>query len=160
MDIEKQRPTHLWQPGVSGNAKGRPKGVSQVNELRKEIMKFAPEIIATLLDQAKGGDVQAAKLLLERCVPVLKPEAAPAPIAALESATDIHSLLVGIVKAIAFGELSVADGASLLSAIGRLKGGPPAAPQMSLEEIDTKIQDYINQWPVAENKGEVIAPLS
>jgi hypothetical protein len=34
-----------------------------------------PEIILTLVGLAKGGDVAAAKILLDRCCPALKPQA-------------------------------------------------------------------------------------
>ena len=34
-----------------------------------------PEIILTLVEQAKNGDTAAAKILLDRCCPTLKPQA-------------------------------------------------------------------------------------
>ena len=34
-----------------------------------------PEIILKLVEQAKNGDTAAAKILLDRCVPSLKPQA-------------------------------------------------------------------------------------
>jgi hypothetical protein len=34
-----------------------------------------PEIILKLVEQAKGGDTAAAKILLDRCCPALKPQA-------------------------------------------------------------------------------------
>jgi hypothetical protein len=38
-----------------------------------------PEILSALVDAARGGDVPSAKLILERCLPALKPENRPLP---------------------------------------------------------------------------------
>lgn len=61
-----------WKPGQSGNPKGKPKGVGSVQKLREEIGEQIPAIINQLLAAAKNGDVQAARLLLERVLPPLK----------------------------------------------------------------------------------------
>jgi hypothetical protein len=45
--------------------------------LRKSIIEDIPAIINTLIELAKGGDVQAAKVLLDRVCPTLKPQAMP-----------------------------------------------------------------------------------
>jgi hypothetical protein len=61
--------------GVSGNPKGRKKGTTVAHLLRKSIADDMPEIILKLVEQAKNGDTAAAKILLDRCCPVLKPQA-------------------------------------------------------------------------------------
>jgi hypothetical protein len=66
-----------FKPGVSGNPKGKPKDKTPATLLRKSIAEAMPEIILTLIEQAKGGDVAAAKVLLDRCCPSLKPQAMP-----------------------------------------------------------------------------------
>jgi len=42
--------------------------------LREKISKEVPEILAALGERAKQGDAQAAKLLLKRVLPPLRPE--------------------------------------------------------------------------------------
>ena len=64
-----------FKPGVSGNPKGKPKDKTPATLLRKSIINDMPEIILTLVGLAKGGDTAAAKILLDRCCPALKPQA-------------------------------------------------------------------------------------
>ena len=64
-----------FKPGQSGNPAGRPKDKTPATMLRKSIAEAMPDIILKLVEQAKEGDTAAAKILLDRCVPSLKPQA-------------------------------------------------------------------------------------
>jgi hypothetical protein len=66
-----------FKPGQTGNPKGRPKDKTPATRLRKSIVDDMPDIINNLISQAKSGDVQAAKVLLDRVCPPLKPQAMP-----------------------------------------------------------------------------------
>ena len=73
-----------WKPGQSGNPAGRRPGTGEVARLRSAIAKHVPEIVERLVTKATvEGDVQAARLLLERVLPPVKavalPEAVPLP---------------------------------------------------------------------------------
>lgn len=61
--------------GQSGNAKGRPPGKTSRTQFREMVKTALPAIVESLVTAAKLGDVQAAKVVLDRCVPALKPTA-------------------------------------------------------------------------------------
>ena len=61
-----------WQPGQSGNPDGRPRGTGEVARLRASIAEKVPEILTKLTELALNGDVQAARLLIERVLPPVK----------------------------------------------------------------------------------------
>ena len=62
-----------WKQGQSGNPKGRPrKSQKTMAQLRTQISEHLPDVIEVLADAAKAGDVQAARILVERCVPSMR----------------------------------------------------------------------------------------
>ena len=62
-----------WKQGQSGNPKGRPrKSQKSMAQLRSKISEHLPDVIEVLANAAKDGDVQAARILVERCVPSMR----------------------------------------------------------------------------------------
>ena len=62
-----------WKQGQSGNPKGRPrKSQKSMAQLRSQISEHLPDVIEVLANAAKDGDVQAARILVERCVPSMR----------------------------------------------------------------------------------------
>ena len=58
-----------WKQGESGNPRGRPrKSQKSMAQLRSQISEHLPDVIEVLANAAKEGDVQAARILVERCV--------------------------------------------------------------------------------------------
>jgi|TARA_B110000196_G_scaffold304369_1_gene301035 hypothetical protein len=62
-----------WKQGESGNPRGRPrKSQKSMAQLRSQISEHLPDVIEVLANAAKEGDVQAARILVERCVPSMR----------------------------------------------------------------------------------------
>ena len=107
-----------WKPGQSGNPKGRAPGSGEVSKIRAAIAAEVPAILKTLVEQALAGDTQAARLLLERTVPALKPAEQAQAIALPDGSLTEPGR--AILTAVAAAELAPGQGAHLLSAIGSL----------------------------------------
>lgn len=107
-----------WKPGQSGNPKGRAPGSSEVAKIRAAIAADLPGILKTLVEQALAGDTQAARLLLDRVLPPLKPQEQAQAIAL--PAGSLTEQGRAILTAVAAAELAPGQGAQLLSAIGSL----------------------------------------
>jgi Family of unknown function (DUF5681) len=107
-----------WKKGESGNAAGKPKGTGRLQAMREQLADDVPEILAALSRMAKQGDPQAARLILERVLPPLKPEERPAPIALPDGTLSAQGRAV--LSALAAGALAPGQAAQLLSAIGSL----------------------------------------
>lgn len=62
-----------FNPGQSGNPRGRPRGPMASTKLREAIGKDLPAIVSALIEKAKDGDTAAAALLFSRTLPPLRP---------------------------------------------------------------------------------------
>jgi hypothetical protein len=107
-----------WKKGESGNPRGRPRGAGEIARLRAAIGRAVPDILAALIEKAQAGDVQAAKLLLERTLPPVKPIELPEALP-LEGAT-LTDQGRAVLHLLAAGEIGPMQAAALLSAIGQL----------------------------------------
>lgn len=108
-----------WKKGESGNPAGRPPGTSVAQKLRASIGTNLDEIIKKLTEQARGGDVGAARLLLERVLPPVKATEEPHAIAIPEGA-DLTAKGHAVLQAAADGLIPVSSAASLMTALGSL----------------------------------------
>ena len=108
-----------WKPGQSGNPKGKTPGSGELQKLRASIAADVPEILAGLVLAAKGGDIQAARLSLERILPPLK---------AIEQAVELQlpdggtltAKAAAVLSAAAMGDIAPTQAAQLIAALGTL----------------------------------------
>ncbi|NVZ11361.1 hypothetical protein HW932_19100 [Allochromatium humboldtianum] len=108
-----------FTPGTSGNPAGKKPGtVSKATRLRQSIEQHVPEILESLVTSAKSGDTAAAKLLLDRALPALRPTDQPVslPIGGADLAQDGRVVLA----AAGAGELTPETAAKLLQGLGSL----------------------------------------
>ena len=129
-------PTPKFKPGVSGNPNGRPKGQHPAHKLRNTIVESMPQIIENLVNLAKNGDVQAAKVLLDRVCPTLKPQAMPISLPVNGSLAEQGG---EIIKATMSGQIPPDIGSQLITAL---------AHQAKIVEID----DVLKRLDALENR--------
>ena len=80
--------------------------------------EHVPALVAVLVERAMGGDIGAARLLLERTIAPLKASEETARLALPDGTLTEQGRAV--VAAVAAGELSPGQGAALLASLGTL----------------------------------------
>ena len=131
--MTKKRPPNQWQPGQTGNPQGRPPGQSEITRLRAAIAAHVPSILEQLVTAAKGGDVQASRLVLERILPPLKAVEQSVTLQLPEDGT-LSGLGRSVLKCVAEGQLAPGQGAILLGSIGTL------ARVVEIDELATRVE--------------------
>ena len=115
--IANRLPNGQFPPGVSGNPTGRPRTESAA--IRAEFAEHGPAIVAVVIEAAIGGDLQAAKLVLDRISPPLKAQAAPV-LLDLPSSEDATAIAAAIIRAAADSKLPPDVAAQLVTAVGTM----------------------------------------
>ena len=128
MSLKKQKENRMgtekkkcgrWKSGESGNPRGRPPGVGEITRLRESIAEHLPEIISQMVIKAKAGDAQAARLLLERVLPPVKPIEQTVALS-IPIGKGITAQGLAIVRAVADGKIAPSQAATLLTGLGAL----------------------------------------
>jgi len=127
-----RKPPGRWKPGQSGNPAGRKPGTGEVAKLRASLAGDVPQILEALVTAAKAGDVQAARLVLERVLPPMKPVEQPVPLQLPEGGSLTEQGRV-VLSAVAAGDLAPTQAAQLLTAIGAL------ARVAEIDELDRRL---------------------
>jgi polyhydroxyalkanoate synthesis regulator phasin len=128
-----QEKKNAWKPGQSGNPNGRPPGSSEVGKLRAAISKHLPEIIDQLVEKARGGDAQAARLLLERVLPPVKATEATVVID-IPDGVGLTEQGAAVMRAVARGLIAPGQGGALLSGLGNV------AKLKEIDELTARIE--------------------
>lgn len=122
---------HLFKPGQSGNPNGRPRGTGAAARIRSDIAEHVPGIIAKLAEQALDGDTTAARLLLERACPAIRP-VDPADALELQGQTLTEQGRSAL-AALANGEIATSQFAQILTALASL------AKLVETDELERRI---------------------
>lgn len=106
-----------FQKGTSGNPAGRKPGNARVQPLREAIAEHVPEIIDTLTELARAGDVGACRLLLERVLPPVKAMEQPMPLPGLDAGSGLVEAGQAVLQAAGSGQLAPSQASQLLGAL-------------------------------------------
>ena len=90
-----------------------------MERLRASIAAHVPGIVEAMVEQAKAGDAQAARLLLERVCPALRPVDAPT-VLTLPADAGLVEQGQAVLLALAAGHLPVNQATSILQGLGNL----------------------------------------
>lgn len=110
-------PGGRFAPGQSGNPSGRPKSANTL--LRERFAIDGEKVAEAVITAALNGDMIAARMILDRLVPPLKPNAAPVTLSVNPGATPL-AVAEAIVQAAAGGQIAPDIAAHLITATAQL----------------------------------------
>ena len=125
-----------FESGQSGNPAGRPKGTRSRATILAEKLMLADEeeIVASVIQAAKGGDMTAARLVLERIAPIRKGRPITLALPVTDTVADIGEAMSVVITQMAAGEVTPEEATTV---IGILDAKRKA---IELTQIDARIQ--------------------
>jgi len=107
-----------FQPGVSGNPKGRGAGTKDKRTaLRQLLVPHQEKLVETLIAFAEAGDMSAMKICMDRMMPPLREDPIRVTIPKIENANDCTLAQANVLNAVAAGEMLPGEGQVLSSLI-------------------------------------------
>lgn len=115
MTEKRKAPPHAWKKGQSGNPAGKPQGMrNKATMMVLSLMEEgAEEITKAVIDAAKGGDLMAARLVIERLAPPLRERPINIDLPDTSTAEGCVQAQGSILQAVGMGELLPGEGATL-----------------------------------------------
>ena len=115
MTAKRQAPRSAFKPGTSGNPRGKPAGTrSKSTQLLLSLMEGdASAITKAVIDAAIGGDLMAAKIILDRLIPPAKERPINVDLPGTTDAAGVSAAQSAILQAAACGELLPGEAATL-----------------------------------------------
>lgn len=115
----KQRP-YGFQPGQSGNPAGKPKGARHKTTLAMEALLEgeADTITRKAIELAKGGDLIAIRIVMDRLLPVRRERSVSLDMPKINAASDLIAAASALTAAVADGQITPGEAASLSQLVG------------------------------------------
>lgn len=108
-----------WKKGTSGNPRGRPKG----SRNKATLLAIAAmegelsDVVRVVIDAAKGGDMAAARLVVDKLIPATRELPLSIQLPPVTSAEDCAKAQASIILAVASGTILPSEGEALASLI-------------------------------------------
>ncbi len=115
MTEKRKAPPHAWKAGQSGNPSGKKPGSrNKATMMVLNLMEQgAEEITKAVIDAAKGGDLAAARLVIERLAPPLRERPVSIELPDTRTADGCAEAQGAILQAVGMGDLLPGEGATL-----------------------------------------------
>ena len=116
------KPPKGWQPGQSGNPRGRPVGSrNKKNVIAEEFEKDGSEVARVVMNAALEGDMQAANMVLQRLSPPLRARAEKVTFELTPDA-PLHEQANQVLASVAEGAIDPETGKMLIDCIQSVAG--------------------------------------
>lgn len=122
-DTEAKQKPWQFQPGQSGNPAGRPKGSRGVATRMAEALLDgeAEDLTRKAIELAKGGDVTALRLCLERLIPARKDAPVSFDLPPIQTVADAKLASTSVLAAVANGDITPSEGAAVMGLLANHK---------------------------------------
>ena len=129
-----------WKKGQSGNPRGRPKG----SRNKATLLAIAAmegeltDVVKVVIDAAKGGDMAAARLVVDKLIPTTRERPLSIALPDVTSVDDCATAQAKVLATVATGEILPGEGETLAGLIEHqrrsLETSDLAARMTALEE--------------------------
>jgi uncharacterized protein DUF5681 len=118
-DISGTNQSNRFQPGQSGNPRGKPPGTRSkaLRELDRLGAEGAEAVLRAVLTAAQNGDIAAATLILKRCWPEAKGRPVRLTLPPIRTAADTLVAAATVVMEVSKGAISPEEGQAVASII-------------------------------------------
>ena len=119
---QEARPAARGRPFQAGNrigAAGRPRGARNAATVALEAIgkEHAADIMQTVVEQALGGDMTAARILLDRLWPAPKGRLVPLPLPLINNLEDLASAHAAVIAALATAQITIDEAGGLVAVL-------------------------------------------
>jgi hypothetical protein len=139
----KNVPTTRGRPFQKGNP-GRPRGSKHKTTLAMEALLAddADTITRKAIELAKGGDLIAIRICMDRLLPPRRDRSVAIDLPKLESATDATAAIALVAEKVGEGELSPDEGAAVNAIVGGfIRAHEITVLERRLEIIEKRLSD-------------------
>jgi hypothetical protein len=133
-----------FRKGQSGNPSGKPKGArNRATVLAEKLMQDdATDIVQAVLAAAKGGDMSAARLILDRISPLRRGRPVYLELPAVKTAADVSAAMGALTTAMAAGDVTPDEAATVASVFEvRRKALETEELELRLQALEEKARD-------------------